>query len=75
MDPSEPGHCDSVTGQCLKCVGNTGGAHCERCADGFYGDAVTAKNCRGECPGLREEAQSGPHPMHPLGLERELAIP
>nr|XP_023418495.1 laminin subunit alpha-1 [Cavia porcellus] len=46
VDPSEPGHCDSVTGQCLKCVGNTGGAHCERCADGFYGDAVTAKNCR-----------------------------
>ncbi|XP_006164208.1 laminin subunit alpha-1 [Tupaia chinensis] len=46
VDPSEPGHCDSVTGECLKCIGNTDGAHCERCADGFYGDAVTAKNCR-----------------------------
>ncbi|KAM9633189.1 laminin subunit alpha-1 [Trichechus inunguis] len=46
VDPLEPGHCDSVTGECLKCIGNTGGAHCECCADGFYGDAVTAKNCR-----------------------------
>lgn len=49
VDPLEAGHCDSVTGECLKCLWNTDGAHCERCADGFYGDAVTAKNCRGEC--------------------------
>ncbi|XP_029420162.1 laminin subunit alpha-1 isoform X2 [Nannospalax galili] len=46
VDPFEAGHCDSVTGECLKCLRNTDGAHCERCADGFYGDAVTAKNCR-----------------------------
>ncbi|MBZ3888985.1 Laminin subunit alpha-1 [Sciurus carolinensis] len=46
VNPSEAGHCDSVTGECLKCVGNTDGPHCERCADGFYGDAVTAKNCQ-----------------------------
>ncbi|EPQ08178.1 Laminin subunit alpha-1 [Myotis brandtii] len=52
VDPLEAGHCDSVTGECLRCVGNTDGAHCERCADGFYGDAVTAKNCRAcECHG------------------------
>ncbi|XP_032166436.1 laminin subunit alpha-1 [Mustela erminea] len=50
VNPFEEGHCDSVTGECLKCIGNTDGAHCERCADGFYGDAVTAKNCRAcEC--------------------------
>ncbi|KAM5218754.1 laminin subunit alpha-1 isoform 1-T1 [Hipposideros larvatus] len=52
VDPSEAGHCDSVTGECLRCIGNTDGSHCERCADGFYGDAVTAKNCRAcECHG------------------------
>ncbi|XP_007947206.1 laminin subunit alpha-1 [Orycteropus afer afer] len=45
VDPLEAGHCDSVTGECLKCIGNTEGAHCESCAKGFYGDAVTAKNC------------------------------
>ncbi|XP_066538803.1 laminin subunit alpha-1 [Hoplias malabaricus] len=46
VDPSEPGHCDSVTGECLKCVGHTSGRHCERCEDGYFGDAVTAKNCQ-----------------------------
>ncbi|XP_036620494.1 laminin subunit alpha-1 [Trichosurus vulpecula] len=46
VDPLEVGHCDTVTGECLKCIGNTEGPHCERCADGFYGDALVAKNCR-----------------------------
>ncbi|KAL1287376.1 LAMA1 [Ovibos moschatus] len=52
VDLLQPGSCDSVTGECLRCLGNTDGPHCERCADGFYGDAVTAKNCRAcECHG------------------------
>ncbi|XP_043922451.1 laminin subunit alpha-1 [Protopterus annectens] len=45
VDPLEPGHCDPVTGICLKCIHNTAGQHCEICADGYYGDAVAAKNC------------------------------
>ncbi|NWI99033.1 LAMA1 protein, partial [Crypturellus undulatus] len=40
VNPQEEGHCDSVTGRCLKCAGNTAGDHCERCADGYYGDAL-----------------------------------
>uniref|UniRef100_UPI0037E8F82A laminin subunit alpha-4 n=1 Tax=Semicossyphus pulcher TaxID=241346 RepID=UPI0037E8F82A len=40
--------CHNVTGHCQHCWGNTGGANCERCAQGFYGDAISAKNCR-EC--------------------------
>ncbi|XP_024619438.1 laminin subunit alpha-1 [Neophocaena asiaeorientalis asiaeorientalis] len=52
VDPLEARSCDSVTGECLRCLGNTDGPHCERCAYGFYGDAVTAKNCRAcECHG------------------------
>lgn len=46
VDPSEPGHCDGLTGECLKCLGHTSGRHCERCQDGFFGDAVMEKNCQ-----------------------------
>uniref|UniRef100_A0ABM5GDG7 Laminin subunit alpha-1 isoform X1 n=1 Tax=Pogona vitticeps TaxID=103695 RepID=A0ABM5GDG7_9SAUR len=50
VDPMEDGHCNSLTGECLKCIGNTEGRHCERCAEEFYGDAVIKKDCRAcEC--------------------------
>ncbi|KAL6097440.1 lama1 [Pungitius sinensis] len=48
VDLGEAGHCDTVTGECLRCLGNTGGRHCEVCQPGYYGDAVHAKDCR-EC--------------------------
>lgn len=48
IDPTEDGHCDAFTGECLKCVRNTQGHHCEKCADGYYGDAVIAKSCHGK---------------------------
>uniref|UniRef100_A0A8C1SYQ7 Laminin subunit alpha 2 n=1 Tax=Cyprinus carpio TaxID=7962 RepID=A0A8C1SYQ7_CYPCA len=38
--------CDPVTGACLRCHEGYGGPDCERCADGFFGDALIAKNCR-----------------------------
>uniref|UniRef100_A0A663LXP2 Laminin subunit alpha 4 n=1 Tax=Athene cunicularia TaxID=194338 RepID=A0A663LXP2_ATHCN len=40
--------CDEVTGQCRNCLSNTTGFKCERCAPGYYGDAIFAKNCTGE---------------------------
>ncbi|KAM3860333.1 laminin subunit alpha-1 [Diretmus argenteus] len=43
----EAGHCDTVTGECLRCLGNTTGWHCEVCQPGYYGDAIHAKNCQG----------------------------
>ncbi|XP_071018932.1 laminin subunit alpha-4-like isoform X2 [Oncorhynchus clarkii lewisi] len=47
---SDPNHifneCHNVTGFCQNCWGDTAGANCERCAPGFYGDAISAKNCR-----------------------------
>uniref|UniRef100_A0A4W3JDE0 Laminin subunit alpha-2 n=1 Tax=Callorhinchus milii TaxID=7868 RepID=A0A4W3JDE0_CALMI len=46
VDPAEPGHCHPVTGDCLKCLGHTDGRLCERCAEGYYGDALVAKDCR-----------------------------
>uniref|UniRef100_A0A7N8YPK9 Laminin, alpha 4 n=1 Tax=Mastacembelus armatus TaxID=205130 RepID=A0A7N8YPK9_9TELE len=50
--------CHNVTGHCQHCWGNTAGANCERCAPGFYGDAISAKNCRG-C-----DCESGHCDMH-----------
>uniref|UniRef100_A0A8C3KD52 Basement membrane-specific heparan sulfate proteoglycan core protein n=1 Tax=Calidris pygmaea TaxID=425635 RepID=A0A8C3KD52_9CHAR len=50
VNPQEDDHCNTFTGQCLKCLGNTAGHHCEKCADGYYGDAVIEKSCRAcEC--------------------------
>ncbi|XP_075991137.1 laminin subunit alpha isoform X2 [Anticarsia gemmatalis] len=45
INPEDPGSCDSISGDCLKCVNNTAGAACNLCAPGFYGDAVFSKNC------------------------------
>ncbi|XP_062850491.1 laminin subunit alpha-3 [Trichomycterus rosablanca] len=40
--------CDESTGRCLDCEYNTAGHHCERCKDGYYGDAAM-RTCR-ICP-------------------------
>lgn len=37
--------CHPLTGECQSCMHNTAGPHCEICAPGYYGDAITAKNC------------------------------
>ena len=50
IDLTDSNSCDRLTGVCISCLSNTAGLQCERCADGFYGDAVAAKNCTGkEC--------------------------
>ena len=47
IDFDDPESCDSTSGICLRCLFNTSGDQCEICADGFYGDAIYAKNCSG----------------------------
>uniref|UniRef100_A0A8D3CNT9 Laminin subunit alpha-5 n=1 Tax=Scophthalmus maximus TaxID=52904 RepID=A0A8D3CNT9_SCOMX len=37
--------CHPLTGECLSCMHNTAGPHCDICAPGYHGDAVAAKNC------------------------------
>uniref|UniRef100_A0A3B3VSZ9 Laminin A chain n=1 Tax=Poecilia latipinna TaxID=48699 RepID=A0A3B3VSZ9_9TELE len=46
VNMSEAGYCDAVTGECLRCLGNTAGKHCEACRPGYYGDAVITKDCK-----------------------------
>ncbi|XP_015822830.1 laminin subunit alpha-5 isoform X1 [Nothobranchius furzeri] len=38
-------NCHPLTGECHSCMHNTAGHHCHICAPGYYGDAITAKNC------------------------------
>ncbi|XP_010705705.1 laminin subunit alpha-2-like [Meleagris gallopavo] len=46
LDFSVPGSCDSLSGACLICKSGTTGQYCERCADGYFGDALDARNCQ-----------------------------
>ncbi|EDO39274.1 predicted protein, partial [Nematostella vectensis] len=44
-DVSEWALCNPFTGVCNRCTNKAAGDRCERCRDGYYGDAVVAKNC------------------------------
>lgn len=46
INTDEPESCDSVTGECLRCLNNTYGTACNLCAPGFYGDAIKLKDCQ-----------------------------
>ena len=48
IDFDNPEACDNTSGICLQCVNNTSGDQCEVCSDGYYGDAINAKNCSGK---------------------------
>ncbi|XP_060691277.1 laminin subunit beta-1 isoform X1 [Hemiscyllium ocellatum] len=46
IDLTDPGACHPDTGECLKCLYNTDGPHCEACKAGYYGNALQ-HDCRG----------------------------
>lgn len=51
VDFNAVGVCDRFTGRCLKCLGHTEGDQCQRCKQGFYGDALNQaarQKCRRE---------------------------
>jgi laminin alpha 3/5 len=46
IDTNDYDSCDQRTGACLKCLNNTSGLNCERCADWHYGDALSPQKCK-----------------------------
>ncbi|KAJ8392263.1 hypothetical protein AAFF_G00078310 [Aldrovandia affinis] len=45
IDPLDGNACDSLTGECLRCLNNTDGPQCESCKPGYYGEAL-AQDCK-----------------------------
>uniref|UniRef100_A0A182X6E3 LANB2 n=1 Tax=Anopheles quadriannulatus TaxID=34691 RepID=A0A182X6E3_ANOQN len=40
VDPNAVGNCNRTTGECLKCIHNTAGPHCDQCLPGHFGDPL-----------------------------------
>lgn len=47
IDPDDPNSCNSTTGECLHCLHNTIGLHCQHCKPGYHGNALT-QDCKGD---------------------------
>ncbi|XP_069161690.1 laminin subunit gamma-1 isoform X3 [Procambarus clarkii] len=65
IDPNAVANCNRTTGECLKCIFNTGGFYCDQCLSGFYGDALAlpkgdCRPCRCNSYGTRAERYGPP---------------
>ena len=58
IDIAQPGSCDRKTGECLKCLYNTAGAHCEICKPGYYGNALEGSCAQCVCNELGTDPRS-----------------
>ncbi|XP_063773402.1 laminin subunit alpha-2 isoform X3 [Pseudophryne corroboree] len=46
LDLSAPGCCDIETGACRICKPGVTGEYCDKCADGYFGEALGPSNCQ-----------------------------
>ena len=49
IDLASKGNCDRHTGECLRCVNNTGGKRCEKCQPGYFGNGSLGNCQRCKC--------------------------
>lgn len=47
IQPDDRDGCDGLTGECLRCLHNTMGPHCQDCKPGYYGNALD-QDCKGK---------------------------
>jgi laminin, gamma 1 len=47
IDPNAVGNCNRTTGECMKCIHNTAGPHCDQCLPGHFGDPYASPH--GSC--------------------------
>ncbi|BET00227.1 Laminin B (Domain IV) [Nesidiocoris tenuis] len=47
VDVNAVNNCNRTTGECLKCIYNTAGFHCDQCLAGFFGDPLAPE--KGDC--------------------------
>ncbi|CAK5107481.1 unnamed protein product [Meloidogyne enterolobii] len=59
IDFNVPNSCDQMTGDCLKCLHNTGGDQCQHCLEGFFGDARSRTCVRCVCNHLGTNSSAG----------------
>uniref|UniRef100_A0A915MXT1 Laminin subunit beta-1 n=1 Tax=Meloidogyne javanica TaxID=6303 RepID=A0A915MXT1_MELJA len=59
IDFNVPNSCDPMTGDCLKCLHNTGGDQCQHCLEGFFGDARSRTCVRCVCNHLGTNSSAG----------------
>ncbi|KAI3416331.1 hypothetical protein GPALN_005866 [Globodera pallida] len=60
IDWNVPESCDPTTGDCYKCLHNTGGDQCQHCLDGFFGDARARTCTRCVCNNLGTNSSASP---------------
>lgn len=46
LDLSAPGCCDSETGACRICKPGVTGQYCDKCVEGYFGDALGPRSCQ-----------------------------
>ena len=59
IDVTQTGNCDAGTGDCLRCLYDTDGQHCEVCRRGFFGDATKQQCAQCVCNELGANSTEG----------------